>query len=533
MKLNPKKCLFGIEEGKFLGYVVTSEGIKANPEKTKAVMDMPSPRTLKQMQSLSGKLAALGRFLSKLAERSLPFLDTLKKCTNKKDFRWTETAEAVFLGLKKLVSELQTLTTPKKGETLMMYLAAANKAVSAVFLTKKDGRQMPIHYVSRSLHGAETNYAPMEKLTLALVHAARRLRRVAIKDQVLADSLADTSTEINVALVVASTPRVEDIPESSIARENLTLGPRAWRLYTDGASNSGGSGAGLILIAPDDVEYSYALRLNFSNSNNDAEYGALLAGLRIATEMQVKYIHAFVNYKLVASQVEGSYEAKGERMIKYLEKVLVLAGAFNRERNAMEKIGNYTMMRDARDLIRACDDCQAHASVPRLPKADMILAEKLKIPTLIYYPKRNGAVERENRSLLRGIKTRLEKGGLAWAGEVPNVLWAHQIMKKTSNGETPFSLTYGIEAVIPAKIGLPTHRTSKLNEKTNDQELRLNLDLLEERREIAVIREARYKQQVEKYYNKKVRHVQFKVGEFILRKNKASKDANTGKLGPT
>ncbi|GKC79165.1 hypothetical protein Tco_1129939 [Tanacetum coccineum] len=106
-------------------------------------------------------------------------------------------------------------------------------------------------------------------------------------------------------------------------------------------------------------------------------------------------------------------------------------------------------------------------------------------------------------------------------------------MKKTSNSETPFSLTYGTEAVIPAEIGMPTHKTSNVNEKTNDQELRLNLDLLDERREIAAIREARYKQQVEKYYNKKVWHVQFKVGEFELRRNEVSRAANTGKLGPT
>ncbi|GJY82466.1 reverse transcriptase domain-containing protein [Tanacetum coccineum] len=145
----------------------------------------------------------------------------------------------------------------------------------------------------------------------------------------------------------------------------------------------------------------------------------------------------------------------------------------------------------------------------------------------------NGAVERANKSLLRGIKTRLKKGGSAWAEEVPNVLWAHRTMKKTSNGETPISLTYGTEAVIPAEIGMPTHRTSNVNEKTNDQELRLNLDLLDERREIASIKEARYKQQVEKYYNKKVRHVQFKMGEFVLRRNEASRAANTGKLGPT
>ncbi|GJX32093.1 reverse transcriptase domain-containing protein [Tanacetum coccineum] len=124
MKLNPKKCSFGMEDGKFLGYVVTSEGIRENPEKTKAVMDMPSPRTLKQMQSLN----------------------MLKKCSNKKDFRWTEAAEASFLEMKKLVSELPTLTTPKKGKTLMMYLAAADEVVSAMLLMETNGRQIPIHY---------------------------------------------------------------------------------------------------------------------------------------------------------------------------------------------------------------------------------------------------------------------------------------------------------------------------------------------------------------------------------------------------
>ncbi|GKD35376.1 reverse transcriptase domain-containing protein [Tanacetum coccineum] len=66
MKLNPKKCSFGVEEGKFLGYMVTSEGIRANPKKTKAISDLQSPKTLKEMQSLSGKLASLNRFISSL-----------------------------------------------------------------------------------------------------------------------------------------------------------------------------------------------------------------------------------------------------------------------------------------------------------------------------------------------------------------------------------------------------------------------------------------------------------------------------------
>ncbi|GKC68295.1 reverse transcriptase domain-containing protein [Tanacetum coccineum] len=204
-----------------------------------------------------------------------------------------------------------------------------------------------------------------------------------------------------------------------------------------------------------------------------------------------------------------------------------------------------SMHRDVGELIRACDDCQMEEKPLATITSKQVVnftwdnivcgfgipatiitdnetqfvndpfkkwAEKLNIQlisTLVYHPQGNGAVERENRSLLRGTKTRLEKGGSAWAEEVPNVLWAHQTIKKTNNGETPFSLTYGTE------------------------ELRLNLDLLEERREIAAIRDAKYKQQDEKYYNKKVRLVQFKVGEFVLRKNGASRAANTGKLGPT
>ena len=81
MKLNPKKCSFGVEKGKFLGYVVTSEGIRANPKKTKALAEMKSPYTLKEMQSLSWKIAALNNLLARPAENFLPFFDTLKNET--------------------------------------------------------------------------------------------------------------------------------------------------------------------------------------------------------------------------------------------------------------------------------------------------------------------------------------------------------------------------------------------------------------------------------------------------------------------
>nr|GEV08323.1 reverse transcriptase domain-containing protein [Tanacetum cinerariifolium] len=84
VKLNPKKCSFGVMKGKFLGYMVTLEGIRANPTKTKDIAEMQSPRTRGEMQTLAGKLAVLNRFLSRLAKKSLPFFETLKDITKKK-----------------------------------------------------------------------------------------------------------------------------------------------------------------------------------------------------------------------------------------------------------------------------------------------------------------------------------------------------------------------------------------------------------------------------------------------------------------
>ncbi|GKB20847.1 reverse transcriptase domain-containing protein [Tanacetum coccineum] len=177
MKLDPKKCTVGIKEGMFLGYKVNTKGIKVCPDKLKAVLGLPSPKCLKDVQKLNGKLASLKRFLAKSAKKSLPFFKTLKKCTKNSDFQWTAKAEAAFKKMKKLIAELPTLTAPMEKEELIVYLAAAREAVSAVLMTEREAKQMPIYFVSRALQGPKINYTPMEKLVLALVHASKRLKR--------------------------------------------------------------------------------------------------------------------------------------------------------------------------------------------------------------------------------------------------------------------------------------------------------------------------------------------------------------------
>ncbi|GJS69193.1 reverse transcriptase domain-containing protein [Tanacetum coccineum] len=150
----------------------------------------------------------------------------------------------------------------------------------------------------------------------------------------------------------------------------------------------------------------------------------------------------------------------------------------------------------------------------------------------VKHPQSNRLVERANRSLGEGIKARLGENNKNWLEELPHVLWAHRTMIKSSNDDTPFSLTYGTEAVIPAEIGMPTYRTTAVDVVHNDDELRLNLDLVEERRERAAIREAQAKLKMKRYYDARVKNVAFRPGDFVYRSNDASHAVEGGKLGP-
>ncbi|GJS22869.1 reverse transcriptase domain-containing protein [Tanacetum coccineum] len=357
MKLNPKKCTFGMQEGMFLGYKVSTHGLRACPEKADTVLSLPSPRCIKDVQKLNGKLASLNRFLSKSAEKSLPFFKTLKKCTKKSDFQWTPEAEEAFKQMKKLIAELPTLTAPREHEELIIYLAAAKEAISAVLMTDREGRQIPVYFVSRTLRGPEVNYTPMEKLVLALLSASKRLKRyfqahtiVVVTNQPIKQLLS--SSEISGRMLkwkfelegydIQYRPRtaikgqiladfIVERPEEESPDELMTepeVLPEPWTLFTDGSSCIDGSGAGLILTNPEGAEFTYAMRFRFEATNNEAEYEALIAGLRIAEQMGIKNLQANVDSRLVANQVNGSYIAKESGMVQYLNKVKTLAKSF-------------------------------------------------------------------------------------------------------------------------------------------------------------------------------------------------------------
>ncbi|GKE30811.1 reverse transcriptase domain-containing protein [Tanacetum coccineum] len=285
-KLNPKKCTFGIEERIFLRYKVSIRGLKVCPDKVDVVLSLPSPKCLKDVQKLNGKLASLDRFLAKSAEKSLSFFKTLKKCMKKSDFHWTTEAKKAFKQMKWLIAELPMLVAPMEKEELIVYLAAAKEMVSAVLMTERETKQMPIYFVSRALRGPEINYTSMEKLVLALVHSNFIVER----------------------------PE-KDSPDTLMAEEEEL--PEPWILFMDGSSCTDGSEAGLILTNPEGMEFTYALRFRFDATNNEAEYEALIAGLKIAKQMGIKKLQANVDSRLVANQVNRMFlEVKTKKLMR-------------------------------------------------------------------------------------------------------------------------------------------------------------------------------------------------------------------------
>ena len=171
MKLNPSKCAFGVSSGKFLGFMVSQRGIEANPEKVRAILKMSSPKTIKEVQSFTGRVATLNRFISKATDKCLPFFKTLKKA-----FAWTEECETAFQELKHYLSNPPLLSPSKEDEDLFLYLAVSLTTVSATLIREENRLQLPVYYISQAFQGAEARYPRIEKITFTLIVASRKLR---------------------------------------------------------------------------------------------------------------------------------------------------------------------------------------------------------------------------------------------------------------------------------------------------------------------------------------------------------------------
>ena len=154
MKLNPSKCTFEVSAGRFLGFMVTQRGIEANPAQLKAILESPTPAFRKEVQQLTGRFAALGRFISRFTDRLKPFFATLKGANR---VGWNEECDEALTAIKQYLAEPPVLGSPEAGQTLFVYLPVSDISVSAaLFKEDEDKKQRLVFFFSKSLVGVET-----------------------------------------------------------------------------------------------------------------------------------------------------------------------------------------------------------------------------------------------------------------------------------------------------------------------------------------------------------------------------------------
>ncbi|GKV52230.1 hypothetical protein SLEP1_g58821 [Rubroshorea leprosula] len=318
MRLNPAKCIFGVELRKFLGFIVSRRGIEVNPEKIKAVAEMEPPKSVKDVQRLTGRVAALHRYISKSADKCLPFFKIMRLAAQKdesgkqKKFVWNSECQAAFDELKSYLSSPPLLTKADDGEILYLYLGISDEAISSVL-----------------------------KAALAVVTSARKLRPyiqshpiIVLTDQPLrqilqkpecsgrlikwAVELGEFEITFQQRSAIRAQALADFIIECTPGHPTPNSEPNDWTLYVDGASSSKGSGAGALLIGPNGYRSEHALKFNFNATNNMAEYKALLLGLQLALELKISAIQVYSDSQLVVNQINSICEVVDPVMVKYV-----------------------------------------------------------------------------------------------------------------------------------------------------------------------------------------------------------------------
>jgi hypothetical protein len=327
---------------------VSHRGIEANPTKIKAIINMTPLHSARDVQRLTGRLAALNRFISKFAEQSLPFLKTLRGA---KDFAWGLEQAAAFESLKQHLSDLANLTSPNPALPLLLYIIASPYAVSVALVQEQDREgttwQCLVYYVSEVLMASKCNMTELEKNSYAVVMASRKFRHYfeafkvrVTSDKGLGELFRNPEASVRIAKWAAelSGYHITFEPRTAIKSQVLAdfivdwTGPtwqqeespeKVWTIHCDDVWCHAGAGAVAIITSPTGIKYRYAARLSFALesdrcTNNIEEYEAVILGLRKLRALGVTTCIVRTDSKVVVGQVEKEYSAKDPALMQYL-----------------------------------------------------------------------------------------------------------------------------------------------------------------------------------------------------------------------
>nr|CAN83915.1 hypothetical protein VITISV_022301 [Vitis vinifera] len=337
LRLNPKKCTFGVTSGKLLGYMVSERGIEVDPDKIRAILDMPAPRTEREVRGFLGRLQYISRFIARLTDICEPIFRLLRKS---QPTVWDDQCQRAFERIREYLLSPPVLAPPTPGRPLLLYLSVSDVALGCMLAQLDDsGKDRAIYYLSKRMLDYETRYVMIERYCLALVWATRQLRHYMTEYSVQLISRLDplrylfdrpalvgrlmrwlvlltefdihyvTQKSIRGSIVadhLASLPVYDaraiddDFPDEDVAAVTSLSG---WRMYFDGAANHSGYGIGVLLISPHGDHIPRSVRLAFTDrhpaTNNIVEYETCILGLETALELGIRQMEVFGDSNLL------------------------------------------------------------------------------------------------------------------------------------------------------------------------------------------------------------------------------------------
>ena len=328
--------------------MVSQIGIEANPDKIQAILNMEPPKNIREVLSLIGWVATLNGFVSIAIDKCLPFFKVLKKA-----FKWTDECQKAFQDLKDYLTTTPLVSSSVQGEELYLYLAVSPHAVSLVLIREEGKVQKPVYYTSRALRGAEGRYPLIEKLAFALITASRKLRhyfqvhviyvmtdhplKKAMNKLEAARRLIQWAVELSefdiwyqARNAIKAQALANFIAEFTLSYKDLggREDNKKWVVHVDGSSTLHAGGIRVVLQSPEGDKLKHKVCLQYQTTNNKVEHEALLKGLALAKFVEAYSILVLGDSQLVIGQVNGTCEAKEDRMKRYLKKVVHLVRKF-------------------------------------------------------------------------------------------------------------------------------------------------------------------------------------------------------------
>ncbi|RVX00888.1 Transposon Ty3-I Gag-Pol polyprotein [Vitis vinifera] len=325
LRLNPKKCTFGVTSGKLLGYMVSERGIEVDPDKIRAILDMPAPRTEREVRGFLGRLQYISRFIARLTDICEPIFRLLRKS---QPTVWDDQCQRAFERIREYLLSPPVLAPPTPGRPLLLYLSVSDVALGCMLAQLDDsGKDRAIYYLSKRMLDYETRPALVGRLMRWLVLLTEfdihYVTQKSIRGSIVADHLA--------SLPVSDARAIDDdFPDEDVAAVTSLSG---WRMYFDGAANHSGYGIGVLLISPHGDHIPRSVRLAFSDrhpaTNNIVEYEACILGLETALELGIRQMEVFGDSNLVLRQIQGEWKTRDVKLKPYHAYLELLVGRFD------------------------------------------------------------------------------------------------------------------------------------------------------------------------------------------------------------